>query len=188
MLFRLNIILTFFLFSSWTSFGQKNIFIDTLTYIDKGCAIVEKGQKNFLKRRKGEWKSYLTCPDFVTDSLIRMSIWSAGRIKYQKKYLGEKSFSETYYNIRGYEKQFVIVIKNIEVFRQTYNRLRRRGHHVEYYDNGVLKKKGNLALIKITNSDLPGKYFVNDGEWKYFDKDGNLTKTVIYENGEIIKD
>ena len=47
------------------------------------------------------------------------------------------------------------------------------GEIIEYHQDGSIKLKGNL---------IDGRY---DGEVKYFDKNGNLIKTEIYEEGDL---
>lgn len=47
------------------------------------------------------------------------------------------------------------------------------GEIIEYYQDGSVKLKGNL---------IDGRY---NGQVKYFDKQGNLTKTEDYEEGEL---
>ena len=44
-----------------------------------------------------------------------------------------------------------------------------------FYDNGQLERRGNW------------KNWEQDGLWEYFDKDGNLTKTEEYKDGELVE-
>ncbi len=49
------------------------------------------------------------------------------------------------------------------------------GRHVTYYENGQKESDGNYKEGKA------------DGLWTYWDKDGNITKTETYSNGELVK-
>ena len=46
---------------------------------------------------------------------------------------------------------------------------------VVFYDNGQLQEKTNYK---------DGK---QDGLWEFFDRNGNLTKTETWENGEVVE-
>ncbi len=62
------------------------------------------------------------------------------------------------------------------------------GYYIEYYPNGQLKIKGTF------------RYGIQQGEWKYWDSEGNLQrveswknnqlngKSFLYEKGKIIKE
>ncbi|MFT0715208.1 toxin-antitoxin system YwqK family antitoxin [Flagellimonas lutimaris] len=59
---------------------------------------------------------------------------------------------------------------------------------VANYDNGLVT--GNFTKFhengKIRESGYYSSGLKKDGIWTYFDENGNLTKTEIYENGELI--
>jgi antitoxin component YwqK of YwqJK toxin-antitoxin module len=49
----------------------------------------------------------------------------------------------------------------------------KHGPYFYYYESGKLKVSGNFANDK------------KHGTWKYFDEQGNITKTEEYKNGEL---
>ncbi len=50
-------------------------------------------------------------------------------------------------------------------------------HCVCYYSNGKIQEEGRLFFFTTPRMDDSGEY----GTWKYYDEDGNLVKTVVYE-------
>jgi antitoxin component YwqK of YwqJK toxin-antitoxin module len=58
------------------------------------------------------------------------------------------------------------------------------------YPNGKIKVKGQY---KVPPKDILGKnmydsgYCRQTGEWKYYKENGDLEKTEVYKDGELIK-
>lgn len=48
---------------------------------------------------------------------------------------------------------------------------------VDYYGNGRIKSEGRWFFFTSPDMDDTGEY----GTWKYYDEEGNLTKTIIYK-------
>lgn len=51
-----------------------------------------------------------------------------------------------------------------------------------YYPNGKIMKQG---FTKSESNDTLSHWFYF-GNWNYYDQNGNLTKTIIYDEGEVI--
>jgi antitoxin component YwqK of YwqJK toxin-antitoxin module len=65
------------------------------------------------------------------------------------------------------------------------------GDYRGYWANGKLKASGQYLKNKTpdwTEIRKRGLCSVMDGEWKNFDANGELIKTVLYENGKITKE
>jgi antitoxin component YwqK of YwqJK toxin-antitoxin module len=65
------------------------------------------------------------------------------------------------------------------------------GEYLNYWENGKLKTKGQYLQNPTTDwtgLQKRGLCSVMQGEWKNFDATGNLKKTVVYEQGKIIKE
>ena len=71
---------------------------------------------------------------------------------------------EISYYIPGGEKEYVGNNRNGEI----------DGEFISYYKNGEVSIEGELNM---------GFY---DGEWNYYDDDGSLNKTLIYEDKKLI--
>jgi len=68
------------------------------------------------------------------------------------------------------------------------------GIYRDYYKNGKLKSSGNYKNVyPLTHNDFKmgmpciGKCTVKEGEWKYFNDKGKLTKTEKFKEGQLVK-
>lgn len=65
------------------------------------------------------------------------------------------------------------------------------GSYTGFYPSGKIKVTGHYKENTTDDwSDLKNRGFcsVQDGEWKEYSEDGTLTKTYVYENGEVVKE
>jgi len=65
------------------------------------------------------------------------------------------------------------------------------GDYTNYHKNGNVKTKGQYKSNTTddwTNLNDRGLCSVPDGEWKTYSETGELEHTIIYENGNIIKE
>lgn len=94
-------------------------------------------------------------------------------------------FSNKVYWERNYDKDNHL---QFEALRYNYCFI---GPFINYWNNGVLKTKGQYVLNKTGDwNDLDHRRLcsVMDGEWQNFTESGKLTSTVIYDKGKIIKE
>ena len=77
---------------------------------------------------------------------------------------------------RGPNRDGVYNEKGVLIEETTYDKNLKSGLWVTYYSNGNPEVKGYYKN---------GEY--KDGEWQYFDEDGNLTKTETYKAPSTIK-
>jgi MORN repeat variant len=65
------------------------------------------------------------------------------------------------------------------------------GEYLAYWENGKLRTKGQYLQNPTTDwTDLRkrGLCSIMDGEWRDFDETGALKKTVLYEQGKVVKE
>ena len=65
------------------------------------------------------------------------------------------------------------------------------GAFVNYWDNGIIKTKGNYVRNKTndwTNLQSRGLCDVMDGIWYNYDESGKLTSKVTYDKGKLVKE
>lgn len=161
---------------------QNNIMAQK-GYADKVNQLNSKGQK------EGLWiedtqnvKCYSYFKNGVRDGLY----WCVNKLKNRISSFGEflnGEYSGTWYYFGDYghlmmiQKDFQKNIYKTPIEHHAQGVCPCRCYCIEYYPNGNKKSEGILLWDEDPQSDFTFEY----GEWKYYDENGNLTKTKIFK-------
>lgn len=144
--------------------GKRNgkwVFVSDMGYVTQGE--YQEGRRSNLWKTWDSEKNLLVSEQFVDDNLhsFRRLYHLDGKISHQLFYhFGVKQGLELFWHSNGNKaKEF---------------------HWVNGMRHGEIREwsMGGKALLK-------GRYFMNvpDGEWKYYDEEGNLLRSSVFEDG-----
>ena len=173
---RLYSLVILFAFSYWTAYSEDSIPNTNL--------LDENGKRN------GLWIEHFACSvryNYYQHGIQDGTVWGYNTCTGHLEYIGEinndKMVGSWYY----FDDNSHLLFK-FNDFKDTATLIPSVHHFaitcaphncycVDYHGNGRIKAEGRWFFFTSPEMDDTGEY----GVWKYFDEDGNLTKTVLYE-------
>ena len=125
------------------------------------------------------------------DTTIMLNFWRNGNKKSKSIYIKDKDG----YSIWFYEE---IYCANGQLVRSSFPNKVKRQHIINYYCNGMVKNEFEKVGIGVDgglkswyeNGNKKNEFiFKNnkaEGEWKYFNEDGTISKIEKYKNGRLV--
>ena len=141
-------------------------------------------------KRDGLWIEYFTCCahyNYYRDGIQNGTAWSYNTCTGHLDYIGEMKNNEMVGSWYYFDNNSHLLFK-FDDFKDTATLIPGVHHFtikyapyncycVDYYSNGRIRAEGRWFFFTTPEMDDTGEY----GVWKYFDEEGNITKTILYE-------